>query len=1358
MPCSSKPTATACNKLELRPQFRSLPDLSLLPLYKPLPIEPLSTVRQLEMLRDLQRLANERHAAEQQVARAHNEGKKGAEKGHKQAVEKQSREFQQAKLALETSYEEQTQQRTENYERNRNQLQEKYRRVTEETQSRYNTGIREAAEAHKQARWQALAVFDAAKNNPRESLDEYVQQLGVKRRELDLVEQNAVQLLRNRHMWHLGLEQIASNETAEPHQAAPSSLEAAEQQFNQRVAELHAAYDRLSPLGRLFEGGWVLGIIALAIAAILLPLGLIVGWSAVGTWVGGLVGGVALGGGISAALWHRDRREATAGFEQLHQHHLAATRELEYCAAAAREKSRQDAQRLIEQRDTELAAADTQLRLARQRLEQEKASGQAHGEATYPSQISQLREQYQAETAAAEAEFRKQRDELIGQHEAKLLEKEQRFKTTLAQLEAEHTVGWAQLSEAWQTGFARISTAFDQMRAVCDERFPDWNHTEYATWPKSTEPVMAIPFGEATLELAKVKHAISSAPELAPPKSALQIPTLLTLLEQPSMVVSCEGEGRAQGGELLQTMMIRLLTAMPPGKIRFTICDPLGLGESFSSFMHLADYDEGLIHGRIWSESRDIEQRLAWLTNHMETILQKYLRNEYESIHEYNLQAGEVAEPFQVVAIANFPHGFSDEMARRLLNLLNGGPRCGIYVLLSLDTRQRLPNDFAEDDLLARSVHLEWQPQSRRFVWRYPAFEQMPLKLPEPIESQKLVELIKQVGATAKESIRVEVPFSVVVPEPDQMWSDDCADELRIPIGRTGANRLHYVRLGKGTSQHLLVAGKTGSGKSTLLHALVTSGAMHYGPDQLEFYLVDFKKGVEFKSYATHHLPHARVIAIESEREFGLSVLERLDEILRQRGEKFREAGVQNLADYRAARPAEATPRVLLVIDEFQELFVQDDRLAQAAGLLLDRLVRQGRAFGMHVLLGSQTLAGAYSLARSTLGQMAVRVALQCSEADAHLILSDERNQAARFLSRPGEAIYNDQNGLVSANQPFQVVWLPDRERAESLAQVAQLAKARGVAPPPAIVFEGNAPANPRENEELVQVLPQPSLSSEADGAGPMPSLVHRAWLGSAVAIKPPTSVNFARHGGSNLLLVGHQGGAALGMLATAAIALAAQARPGGPSLESALPGLLVFDGTRPGEGGEGVWSKVVAACGDNAKLVAPREIEKVVGQVAEELARRDSEGDERAPSIYLVLYNAARFRELRKGEEDFSFSIDRDKPPAADKQLAEILKDGPAWGIHTLVWCDSYNSVTRLFDRVALREFEIRVALQMSAADSSNFIDSPAASQLSPYRALVYNDETGQAELFRPYGIPSDEWLAELSQMSGKPAVERAK
>ena len=78
------------------------------------------------------------------------------------------------------------------------------------------------------------------------------------------------------------------------------------------------------------------------------------------------------------------------------------------------------------------------------------------------------------------------------------------------------------------------------------------------------------------------------------------------------------------------------------------------------------------------------------------------------------------------------------------------------------------------------------------------------------------------------------------------------------------------------------------------------------------------------------------------------------------------------------------------------------------------------------------------SLARSTIDQMAVRIALQCSENDAHLILSED-NSAARLLSRPGEAIYNDANGLVEGNNPFQVVWLDDARRETYLEDIHAL-------------------------------------------------------------------------------------------------------------------------------------------------------------------------------------------------------------------------------------------------------------------------------------------------------------------------------
>src|SRR5205085_9184899 len=184
-----------------------------------------------------------------------------------------------------------------------------------------------------------------------------------------------------------------------------------------------------------------------------------------------------------------------------------------------------------------------------------------------------------------------------------------------------------------------------------------------------------------------------------------------------------------------------------------------------------------------------------------------------------------------------------------------------------------------------------------------------------PPAEDTLTHLLNVVGSRAKDASRVEVPFDTIAPSEEQFWSLGTNDELRVPIGRMGATRLQTLRLGRGVAQHALIAGKTGSGKSTLLHAMITNVAMWYSPDQVELYLVDFKKGVEFKTYATHALPHARAIAVESDREFGLSVLQRLDAELIQRGELYRKAAVQDLPSYRKSPGAIPMPRTLLVID-----------------------------------------------------------------------------------------------------------------------------------------------------------------------------------------------------------------------------------------------------------------------------------------------------------------------------------------------------------------------------------------------------------------------------------------------------------
>ena len=69
------------------------------------------------------------------------------------------------------------------------------------------------------------------------------------------------------------------------------------------------------------------------------------------------------------------------------------------------------------------------------------------------------------------------------------------------------------------------------------------------------------------------------------------------------------------------------------------------------------------------------------------------------------------------------------------------------------------------------------------------------------------------------------------------------------------------------------------------------------------------------------------------------------------------------------------------------------------------------------------------------------------------------------------------------------------------------------------------------------------------------------------------------------------------------------------------------------------------------------------------------------------------------------------------------------------------------MLDRQSLQDFEMRVLFQMNANDSSSLIDSPEAARLGVHRAIFYDEGQGLMEKFRPYGLPSTEYLAWVKQ-----------
>jgi len=1117
---------------------------------------------------------------------------------------------------------------------------------------------------------------------------------------------------------------VPTQDQQTPLPAAEDATLLAECQLLRAQTEHDAARFRRLPLPRLFSwfSPWLLGGLAVTFHVLAVMLWPLVGGSPIAWDQAGFSLALTL---AALFLLHLVGREtARARATALAREILRVRALLEGAHAAALARHQQELQRietegrirtetLQHEWNQALSAGRDQTTALHSRLEQRTARIR-----------DQLETRRRRALALVEARLEKTIADLRRKEEEGRNRAEQDATEARARLEAAEAQAWEALADEWRTqvttGYTRLATA----STAADQAFPHWLDPVWDTWTPPSELCPEAPFAWLMVDLIQQAGGLPDDPRLVlPGPPELRLPLLLTLPGQGSLLMATQDKaGRDPALALLNHLVLRWLLNAPPGRVLFTILDPVGLGESFAGLMHLTDHEDRLVNRRIWTQPDHIEQRLADLNEHIEKVTQLYLRNEYRTIAEYNAQAGRIAEPYHVLVIADFPANFSDLAIRRLLSIASSGPRCGVFTLVHWDTRKPAPLEFVADDLRGPSVQLE--ARGGRFALAGRSGEGTSLALVTPPPPARMTALLRAIGRSSVDSNRVEMPFAQIAPEEAQLWSGKSSVELRVPIGVTGATKLQVLALGKGTRQHALIAGKTGSGKSTLFHVLISNLALWFGPEQVEFYLVDFKKGVEFKCYATNRLPHARVVAIESDREFGLSVLQRVDQELHRRGDHFRQLGVQDLAAHQRAS-GQPLPRTLLIIDEFQEFFTEDDRVSQQAALLLDRLVRQGRAFGIHVLLGSQTLGGAYTLARTTLGQMVVRIALQCSPADALLIMDDD-NPAPRLLSRPGEAIYNDAAGAIEGNSPFQIVWLTEEERQTRLRQIRQRADATDTPALDPVVFEGNAPANILDNPALRDLL-------EHGPRQPVPPAC--IWLGTPNSIKGPTEVRLQRQNGNHLLVVGQHDEAALALLGLSVIALTAQHPPGSARL-------ILLDASPVGSPHRLFLEQIAASAPDDITLAGNADLGPLLAALAEELSVLSAAPLSAEPrSTYLCIHHLQRFKALRY-EDEFSLSLDESAAAASGAVLNRILSEGAHLGWHVLCTTDSYNNASRFLGRKALNEFELRVLFQMSAADSASLMDDPRASTLGLHRAILFNLQEGTAETFRPYALPDGAWL----------------
>lgn len=509
-----------------------------------------------------------------------------------------------------------------------------------------------------------------------------------------------------------------------------------------------------------------------------------------------------------------------------------------------------------------------------------------------------------------------------------------------------------------------------------------------------------------------------------------------------------DADSETIANDLIENIALKLLEVLPAGLLRVHLFDY----DHRKRFMHLADL-QAIQAYRVALDSQQASNQF----DELEKISQHRYHNLFSAqapnLSQYNAQ-NDIAETYHVLLIhlADYP----DDLAspKRLKAFMEAAYDAGFYCIA-----------FAQDDSLetthkAAQVILDNFPSLRIRDKRFQFTSEL-FPFADAIDPMEFEYLNDNKGHIVEQLLQRA-----------QNNSDSEEQEfIRLPIGASSDGRKpFYFSLGdQSKAYHAFIIGQTGSGKTTLLNNLILGIAKHYGSGQLHLYLMDYKEGVEFQVFQQH--PNCQKIFLDNQDlDAAVSLLQEFAATLQQRGELFKQTGVNGIHAYNQRHPEQALPRLLLIIDEVHRLFSGSFKQQKHFSDLLTQVVRQGRAFGVHIILATQTLAGA-NIDKELLSQITLRLSYKVSDQRDAELLFGWGNTVAMELGKY-ELLYNADAGNKAANlrcktaPPQDIVSLLAQYRAARVQQGKTVLTPVVVKSQPAETDAAEKPAVERQNVE----------------------------------------------------------------------------------------------------------------------------------------------------------------------------------------------------------------------------------------------------------------------------------------------------
>lgn len=235
-------------------------------------------------------------------------------------------------------------------------------------------------------------------------------------------------------------------------------------------------------------------------------------------------------------------------------------------------------------------------------------------------------------------------------------------------------------------------------------------------------------------------------------------------------------------------------------------------------------------------------------------------------------------------------------------------------------------------------------------------------------------------------------------------WKDEylSKSDFELVLGQSFGEK---VKVDLTKVPHILLGGSTGSGKSVLLKLLL----MQCVKKGAQVFIADFKGGVDFSP-----LWHENCIMITKELLLS-DALSRLGGELEYRKTILRKSGCANISEYNKTQEKKLQ-RIVLACDEVAEVLDKTGLPKEKKELIsnieqyLSTIARQGRAFGIHLILATQR-PDANILAGQIRNNIDYRVCGRADNVLSQIIL--DNTDASERVPKDSQGLFLNHEGIL---------------------------------------------------------------------------------------------------------------------------------------------------------------------------------------------------------------------------------------------------------------------------------------------------------------------------------------------------------